>query len=414
MANILNSSKDGLALFDNGISINYALTKWKNAKKGVSKTGNVFVTPQTMFNPDTGTASRIVDIGTVSTINNGGITIINSATNESWGMSDDGSEEPQKHDLTEVASMELRELNKFINDHNFTYLLTKTGRYNNNYVTPNEVPFVEWKKDEVKEMKFLDKIKLLFKKTEKPEMDVISFFANIKATSKESFNGYVNRVEKYLTAIHNAKIIGQDALAEKLSREMLANKYESFLAAEGYYYVVTEQQVVDFVKKSERGISLDYMKNFIRPIPDEVVAKIAEADKLEVFDNYVIMHYDPKGKARQDTAKEEAKKRDPIVFGVIAGSTKLYYITDWIDEYCDLTLEKFVDTLKIEKDDLVIDEIEKAKIEEKREQEERERQAKKSQRKKDEESLKKIADGVADAIQKDIKKAKRKTKKKEE
>ena len=369
MANILNSSRDGLALFDNGISINYSLTKWKNAKKGVTKTGNVFITPQTMFNPDTGTASRIVDVGTVSTINSPGITIINSATNESWGMSDDGSEEPQKHDLTEVASMELRELNKFINDHNFTYLLTKTGRYNNNYVTPNELPFVEWKKDEVKEMKFFDKVKLLFKKTEKPEMDIISFFANIKATSKESFNGYVNRVEKYLTAIHNAKIIGQDALAEKLSREMLANKYESFLAAEGYYYVVTEEQVVDFVKKSERGISLDYMKNFIRPIPDEVVAKIAEADKLEVFDNYVIMHYDPKGKARQDTAKEEAKKRDPIVFGVIAGSTKLYYITDWIDEYCDLTLEKFVDTLKIEKDDLVIDEEEKAKIEAKKKEE---------------------------------------------
>ena len=369
MANILNSSKDGLALFDNGISINYSLTKWKNAKKGVTKTGNVFITPQTMFNPDTGTAARIVDVGTVSTINSPGITIINSATNESWGMSDDGSEEPQKHDLTEVASMELRELNKFINDHNFTYLLTKTGRYNNNYVTPNELPFVEWKKDEVKEMKFFDKVKLLFKKTEKPEMDIISFFANIKATSKESFNGYVNRVEKYLTAIHNAKIIGQDALAEKLSREMLANKYESFLAAEGYYYVVTEEQVVDFVKKSERGISWDYMKNFIRPIPDEVVAKIAEADKLEVFDNYVIMHYDPKGKARQDTAKEEAKKRDPIVFGVIAGSTKLYYITDWIDEYCDLTLEKFVDTLKIEKDDLVIDEEEKAKIEAKKKEE---------------------------------------------
>jgi len=107
---------------------------------------------------------------------------------------------------------------------------------------------------------------------------------------------------------------------------------------------------------------LDYMKNFIRPIPDEVVAKIAEADKLEVFDNYVIMHYDPKGKNKQDTAKEEAKKRDPIVFGVIAGSTKLYYITDWIDEYCDLTLEKFVDTLKITKDDLIEDEEKKAEV----------------------------------------------------
>ena len=370
MADILNKNRDGLALFDNGITINYALTKWKNAKKGVTKTGNIFVVPQVMTD-STGTTSRVIDAGSL----NNTITIINAGTQESWGVPDDGTEDPQKHELTEIASMELRELNKFINEHGFTYVLTKTGRYgNNNYVTPDDI-FVEWKPDEIKKLSFGEKVKLLFKKTEKPEMDVISFFSNIKATSKDSLNGYVNRIEKYLTAIHNAKLVGQDALAEKLSREMVANKYESFLAAEGYYYVVTEQQVVDFAKKSERGISLDYMKNFVRPIPESVVNKITEADKLEVFDNYVIMHYDPKGKARQDTAKEEAKKRDPIVFGVIAGSTKLYYITDWIDEYCDLTLEKFVDTLKITKDDLVEDEEVKAEIDAERKKAEDEAKA---------------------------------------
>jgi len=371
MANILNGNRDGLVLFDNGIQINKYLTKWKNAREGKTKTGNAFIVPQTMID-NTGTATRVVDLGGVSTLNAQNTVIINSTTMEGWGTPDDLSEEPgtgdpKKHELSEIASMELRELNKFINDNGFTYLLSKTGRYN--YGNTDETPFVEWTdvwKQNPKHLTFMDKVKMLFTKEQKPEMDVISFFANIKATSKNSLNGYVNRIEKYLVAIHNAKMIGQEALAEKLSREMVANKYESFLAAEGYYHVVTEEQVVEFVKKSERGISLDYMKNFIRPIPDEVVEKIAEADKLEVFDNYVIMHYDPKGKARQDTAKEEAKKRDPIVFGVIAGSTKLYYITDWIDEYCDLTLEKFVDTLKITKDDLVIDEEERAKIEAKK------------------------------------------------
>lgn len=44
-----------------------------------------------------------------------------------------------------------------------------------------------------------------------------------------------------------------------------------------------------------------------------------------------------------------------IIFGVIASSKKLYYITDWIDEYCDLTLEQFVDTLGIAKDDVIND-----------------------------------------------------------
>ena len=39
------------------------------------------------------------------------------------------------------------------------------------------------------------------------------------------------------------------------------------------------------------------------------------------------------------------KKRDPILFGLIKGSRKLYYICDWIDEYCDLTLSQLIDKI---------------------------------------------------------------------
>ena len=86
-------------------------------------------------------------------------------------------------------------------------------------------------------------------------------------------------------------------------------------------------------------------------------------NELEVFDNYVILYYDPEGIVYKETAHEEAKRRDPIIFGVIAGSKKLYYVADWIDEYCDLTLDAFVDSLGIEKEDLHFDaeEIKKAK-----------------------------------------------------
>ena len=50
--------------------------------------------------------------------------------------------------------------------------------------------------------------------------------------------------------------------------------------------------------------------------------------------------------------REEAKRKDPILFGVLAGSRKLYYITDWVDEYCDLSLEKFVDTIGVKKEEI--------------------------------------------------------------
>ena len=354
MADILNYKKDGLKIFESGVLVNKDLPKWKNAHEGVTKQGNRFIMPQAQF--INGEEHRIVDLGTTNSSTNT-VTIINNA---GWVDASEPAENPEKLELSTIASMGLRELNKYVQEQGLLYnVLSVTGRYG----TPDDTMYVSYGTKESVELTFKDKIKLLFKKTEKPEMDVVAFFANIKATSKESAKGYVNRVEKYLAAIHNAKTVGQTALSEKLMREMIANKYESFLAAEGYYYVVTEQQVIDFAKKSERGISLDYLKNFVRPIPDSVIEKINKADELEVFDNYVIMHYDPKGEARQDTAKEEMKKRDPIVFGVIAGSTKLYYVADWIDEYCDLTLEKFVDTLKITKDDLVQDEEEKTRLE---------------------------------------------------
>jgi hypothetical protein len=107
-------------------------------------------------------------------------------------------------------------------------------------------------------------------------------------------------------------------------------------------------------------------------------------NELEVFDNYVVLYYDPEGTVYKETAYEEAKRRDPIIFGVIAGSKKLYYVADWIDEYCDLTLDAFVDALGIEKDDLHFDaeEIKKAKEQEKQENKAEEKPKKRNYKRK--------------------------------
>lgn len=206
-----------------------------------------------------------------------------------------------------------------------------------------------------------DKIKSFFKKKEveiKEEekyMDALQFFSLVKASSKESVVTYRDRVSDYLKSIHNAVTVGQTALVEDLLRGLVTNKYESVLFAEGLYYVVNESQMVSFVKQCEKGIKLEYVKNFTRPMPQDIVDKIAKINQLEVFDNYVVLYYDPDGKIYKETAKEEAKRKDPIIFGVIAGSEKLYYVADWIDEYCDLTLEAFIDAIGVKKDELHMD-----------------------------------------------------------
>ena len=64
-----------------------------------------------------------------------------------------------------------------------------------------------------------------------------------------------------------------------------------------------------------------------------------------VFDNYVVVHYsdlirkaaaveDETSEAEEKKARE--KRRDPILFGLIKNSRKLYYITDWKTDVDDL------------------------------------------------------------------------------
>lgn len=96
------------------------------------------------------------------------------------------------------------------------------------------------------------------------------------------------------------------------------------------------------------GIELE---NYEREIPDEIVDKIAMCKEKNLFDKYYIFFTDYTGEAR---SKVEDKKRakDPILFGncLIEGkvSNRMYFIGDWVDEYCDLTLDSMVEKMSRE------------------------------------------------------------------
>ena len=183
------------------------------------------------------------------------------------------------------------------------------------------------------------------------KFDVVKFFANVKLSSSEEANKYRNRLNEYVACIGYTEKTGQAALKERLFENLIINKYESILYAKGMYRVLTEEQLVKFAKNCPKALSLDYIANYVRTIPLDIIKKKIEVDMLEVFDNYVILHYDPQGNAVEMTPAEKKKEvdkaKDPILFGVIAGSNKLYYIADWIDTTIadDLTWETMVENL---------------------------------------------------------------------
>ena len=187
------------------------------------------------------------------------------------------------------------------------------------------------------------------------KFDVIKFFSDVKLSAEDEATKYRDRLAEYVNCIGIAEKSGQIALKEKLFNNLVINKYETILFSKGLVKAVTEETIVKLAKDSPKTLALDYIQNYIRNIPISVIKKKLEIDQLEIFDNYVILHYDPNGVsyAQTNKEKEEKKKRDPIMFGVIEGSTKLYYIDSWEDEYCDLTWDNMVDIIgkeTIEKD----------------------------------------------------------------
>lgn len=179
-------------------------------------------------------------------------------------------------------------------------------------------------------------------------MTVQQFFASLKNSAEEL--AVVNeRAAQYEKAIQQARELRQTALAEKLVAGLMMARVEAQLVATGKTKFVSEATVVKFHEVCERGLRLDWLANFTRPLPNDVAQAKRDADKHGIFDNYVVMHYDPQGKSFAKTQAqkkaEQEKKKDPILFGVIRGSRKLYFVADWVDEVCDLTLDQIAERM---------------------------------------------------------------------
>lgn len=179
---------------------------------------------------------------------------------------------------------------------------------------------------------------------ESRQMPIDVFFRSVK-NGVEELQVVDHRMNGYLAAITQAKKNGQTALAEQLETSVEGVRAETQLVALNLCKYVTEAQLVSFVKKAKKGLRLDWIKNFTRMVPDNVTKAKNAADERGVFDNYVVLHYDPQKKAWAETKEELERRKDPILFGVLRGRRRLYFVGDWVDEYCDLTLDQLADVL---------------------------------------------------------------------
>lgn len=331
MAEILTHDKKRLTLFANGLKIDKTLPKYsrivtEDHQDRYRRFGEVRLPDFPM--------EKIIEAANVTT--------------------DDGATEFN----TVVSEQLLYDLRKLKGDSGFPSRFQFEGESevnltNNNYgiaptAAPAELKTSIWRRVFKRRAKKSEEEPESGEEREETAVDVLQFFRNVKlALSGEQ--AYINRVRSYVNVIRMADESGQTALKEQLLRQLIIHRYESVLFSIGCVKAITEKQLVGFVKESERGLALTYVANYSRVIPPDVVAVKRELDKLEVFDNYAVLHYSPNAPAETQTEEEKQKelrrKQDPILFGIIEGSDKLYYVADWIDEYCDLQWTEIVDKL---------------------------------------------------------------------
>ena len=246
-------------------------------------------------------------------------------------------------------------LPKYIDSNNANNILNNsfiTIQGNNNIsVNWNDSPLatpsvISWSND-VDSSNSLYKTTLFYKllnylKTPKSKVKTISIFEFFKGieTNLSKIENISEISSYYENALVKAKKFGQKALQEQI--ENLINVVKDEIKLSGEFKFVTEKQIIDLFEKTDKAknLKLTWIGNFGRIIPDNILEAKLVADEKMVFDNYVILHYDPENNGEALTKQEIERKKDPILFGVFKNSRKLYYIGDWKDEYCDLTLDE--------------------------------------------------------------------------
>ena len=155
---------------------------------------------------------------------------------------------------------------------------------------------------------------------------------------KNSFSAFLQLGEKY-------NKLGQFESLKKLCFLADTLKKEEKLIDLGITTYVYKDTIEDYIENvADKTVKIVELSRYMREIPDELVDTIEKTKSL--FDEFYVVFTDYTGKEERKVEKERRDK-DPILFGVFKNnsnvSDRFYFLGDWVDEYCDLTLDKMVE-----------------------------------------------------------------------
>lgn len=150
-----------------------------------------------------------------------------------------------------------------------------------------------------------------------------------------------------LELINKYKITGQKKGMKKLMFHLECIEKEREIVKMGINTFIYRDDIEEYIDSVAKDtVKIIELENYEREIPDDIVSIIEKVK--DKFDQLYVVFTDYTGKVERQIEKERREK-DPILFGTFQNQSnrtvidRFYYIGDWEDEYCDLTLDKMVD-----------------------------------------------------------------------
>lgn len=188
------------------------------------------------------------------------------------------------------------------------------------------------------------------KKTEENtglELTPQQYFEEIKDRKHHITDAELVKVyDNCLDLLNKYKITGQQKGMRKLMFHLECIEKEREIVKMGINTFIYRDDIEEYIDSVAKDtVKIIELENYEREIPDEIVEVVAAVK--DKFDQLYVVFTDYTGKVERQVEKERREK-DPILFGTFQNPSnrtvidRFYYLGDWEDEYCDLTLDKMV------------------------------------------------------------------------
>ena len=177
------------------------------------------------------------------------------------------------------------------------------------------------------------------------------YFEQVKSRKQTmTAAGLSQLYENCIALLEEYQRSGQIAAQKKLLFHIDNITREKKLLDLGIDTFVYKSDVDDFIHMVDnKVVKIVELENYQRRIPEEIIQRIERCKGI--FDKMYVVFTDY---TKREERRVEAIKRekDPILFGTFQDTAtrtvveRFYFIGDWTDEYCDLTLDKMVAVVK--------------------------------------------------------------------